>query len=130
MLFILYIWYNLYHIASMITNSTYLVPGLYQYSYPTFVDTPQQICVHFLTPDRRSAFVSYPHHPNRKAAQLISLSWFQSVKLVKLEGQPQLMDFLEFLCTGLFRYNSFEFQIDDSLADNYDGYRFTTPFAA
>ena len=114
----------------MITNSSYLVPGFYQYSYPTFVDTPQQICVHFLTPDKRNAFVSYPHHPNHKAAQLVPLSWFQSVKLVKLEGQPHLMDFLEFLCTGLFRYRCHEFQLDDSFADDYEGYGFTTKLAA
>lgn len=90
----------------------YLVPGVYQYSYPTFVDTPQLICVHFLTPDGRNAFVSYPHHPSRKAAQLISLSWFQSVVLVKLDGQPRLMDFLEFLFTGLFSRGCYEFQPD------------------
>ncbi|SFD91896.1 hypothetical protein [Spirosoma endophyticum] len=81
--------------------STHPLPGIYQYSYPTFVDTPQQICVHFITPDQQKAFVSYPRHPNRKAAQLIDISWFKSVDLVKLDGQPQLMHFLEVILPNL-----------------------------
>jgi hypothetical protein len=66
--------------------------GLYQYTYPTFVDTPQQIYVHFLTPDQQKAFVSFPNHPNYRAAQFIPLSWFDSVSLVKLDSQTQLSD--------------------------------------
>ncbi len=84
----------------METPSTDRLPGIYQYTYPTFVDTPQYICVHFLTPDGLQAFVSYPYRPNRKAAQLIPLSWFESVVLIRLEGQPYLMQFLEVLLTG------------------------------
>lgn len=67
-------------------NSTFPLPGIYKYSYPTFTDTPQQIYIHFLTPDSQSAFVSYPCHPNHKAAQLIPIRWFQSVNLIKLDG--------------------------------------------
>ena len=72
-----------------------LRPGFYQYTYSTFVDRPQQICIHFLTPNQQQAFVSYPKNRKHKAAQLIDLSWFNSVDLVKLDGQPQLMYFLE-----------------------------------
>ncbi|SFE89472.1 hypothetical protein [Spirosoma endophyticum] len=82
-------------------SSSYPLPGLYQYTYPTFADTPQTVCVHFLTPDQQHAFVSYPHHPNHKAAQLIDVSWFNSVKLVKLNGQPQLMHFLDVILPSL-----------------------------
>ncbi|AKD54845.1 hypothetical protein SD10_07920 [Spirosoma radiotolerans] len=78
----------------MITSPTAISPGFYQYTYPTFVDEPQYICVHFLTPDGQQAFVSYPHNQARKAASLISIDWFQSVMLCQLEGQPQLMTFL------------------------------------
>ena len=84
----------------METHPTHSLPGIYQYTYPTFVDTPQYISVHFLTPDGQQAFVSYPRHPNRKAAQLIPLSWFESVVMVKLESQPQLMTFLDVVLTG------------------------------
>ena len=81
---------------------THPLPGFYQYTYPTFVDAPQHICVHFLTLDGQQAFVSYPYHRSCKAAQLIPVSWFRSVNLLQLEGQPQLMDFLAMLFTGWF----------------------------
>lgn len=90
----------------METYATRSLLGIYQYTYPTFVDTPQYICVHFLTLDGQQAFVSYPRHPNRKAAQLIPVSWFKSVIMVKLEGQPSLMNFLEMVLTGWFRNES------------------------
>ncbi|WP_461117093.1 hypothetical protein [Spirosoma jeollabukense] len=82
-------------------SATYLLPGMYQYTYPTFADTPQTICVHFLTPDRQQAFVSYPRHRNHKAAQLVDAGWFNSVKLVKMNGQPQLMHFLDVILPSL-----------------------------
>ena len=75
--------------------SIYPLPGIYQYTYSTFVDRPQQICIHFLTPNQQQAFVSYPGQRNRKAAQLVDINWFKLVELVKLEGQPQLMHFLD-----------------------------------
>ncbi|GAB3790307.1 hypothetical protein GCM10028818_60240 [Spirosoma horti] len=84
----------------MSQTSTYPAPGVYQYAYPTSVDTPQLICVHFVTPDQQHAFVSYPKHPNHKGAQLVALSWFASVRLVKQAGQPQLMPFLEVTLRG------------------------------
>lgn len=84
----------------METNATCLSPGVYQYSYSTFVDVPQYISVHFLTPDHQLAFVSYPHR-HYKAAQLIPVSWFKSVELVAIDSQPQLLPFIEFLVTGL-----------------------------
>jgi hypothetical protein len=83
--------------------NTYLTspqPGFYQYTYPTFIDTPQHISVHFLTPDGQQAFVSYPLYRGNKLARLIPVSWFQSVILSRLEGQPQLMDFLATLLTN------------------------------
>jgi len=83
----------------MTTSSTVLLPGFYRYTYPTFVDKPQYICVHFLTPDSQQAFVSYPDDRARKAASLVSIDWFQSVTLCLLEGQPQLMSFLTKLFT-------------------------------
>lgn len=87
--------------AELLMNMVHTHPlvGFYQYTYTTFVDTPQHICVHFLTPDGQQAFVSYPHHRSQKAARLIPVSWFQSVILVQLEGKPQLMDFLSMLFT-------------------------------
>lgn len=85
----------------MILSSTYPLPGIYQYTYPTFADTPQKICVHVLTPDRQQALVSYPYHRNHKAPQLIDVGWFSSVKLVKLNGQPKLMHFLDVILPGL-----------------------------
>ncbi len=91
-------------------TSTNPQPGFYQYTYPTFVDTPQHICVHFLTPDGGQAFVSYPYHRGRKVAQLIPVSWFQSVILLPLEGQPQLMKFLATLFTGWFDDRCFKLQ--------------------
>ena len=81
--------------------STYPLPGLYRYTYPTFTDIPQHLCIHFLTSDRQHAFVSYPHHRTHKAAQLIDVNWFNSVELVKLDGQPQLMHFLEVMLPHL-----------------------------
>jgi hypothetical protein len=79
-------------------HSTSLV-GFYQYTYPTFVDKPQYICVHFLTEDGQEAFVSYPNNRSRKAGRLIPVSWFQSVTLLQLDGKPRLMDFVEMLFT-------------------------------
>jgi hypothetical protein len=81
----------------MNTYSTCPTPGVYQYTYPTFVDTPQLICVHFVTPDQQQAFVSYPNH---QAAKLLSISWFNSVQMIKLDGKPQLMQFLEVTLPG------------------------------
>jgi hypothetical protein len=81
-------------------SSTSLTPGRYLYSYPTFADVPQLIDVHFLTPDGQQAFVSYPNHPNHRAAQLIPVSWFGSVTLQQLEGQAMLMSFIETFLTG------------------------------
>ncbi|WP_143100694.1 hypothetical protein [Spirosoma endophyticum] len=75
---------------------------MYQYTYPTFTDAPQQICIHFLTPDQKEAFLSYPNHPKPKAAQLVDIRWFESVELVKLDGQPQLMHFLENILPSWF----------------------------
>ncbi|WP_420147152.1 hypothetical protein [Spirosoma sp.] len=55
------------------------LPGTYQYTYPTFIDTPQLITVHYLTPDQQKAFVSYPKHPNCKAPQFVPIEWFNGV---------------------------------------------------
>lgn len=106
----------------MPTRSTHLLPGFYQYTYPTFVDTPQHICVHFLTLDGQQAFVSYPYHPSRKAARLIPVSWFRSVVLLPLEGQPQLMDVLARLLTGWFDDCGFKRQSDPWLSTEPNEY--------
>ena len=100
----------------MTLRSTYTLPGLYLYAYPTFVDAPQQICIHFFTPDRQKAFVSYPHHRNHKAAQLIDASWFNSVDLVKLDGHPQLMHFLDVVLPNLLNNHPAKVIPLDSLA--------------
>ncbi len=84
----------------MQASSTSLTPGRYQYTYPSFVDRPQYITVHFLTPDGQQAFVSYPKHPNHKAAQLIPVRWFASVVLVRLVDQDLLMHLIETFLTG------------------------------
>lgn len=105
----------------MDTLSTCPQPGFYQYTYPTFVDTPQHICVHFLTPDGQQAFVSYPHHPSRKAAQLIPVRWFQSVSMLQLEGQHQLMDFISRLFTGWYDDRRFESRSDRWLSNELNG---------
>ncbi|GAB2547747.1 hypothetical protein [Spirosoma aerophilum] len=68
--------------------------SFYQYTYPTFTDKPQWVYVHFLTPDGQLAFVTFPFHPCAKAAQLVPLSWFDTVRLVPLVGYSPLMDFL------------------------------------
>ena len=79
---------------SATTRTDLALPGNYQYHYPTFVDSPQFITIHFLTPDQQRAFVSYPNHPNFKAPQIIPLEWFKSVILKSLDQtstkkQPQ-----------------------------------------
>jgi hypothetical protein len=79
----------------MINGLACPLPGLYEYSYPTFVDRPQMLCIHFLTPDRLRVYVTYPNHPFPKAAQLLPVSWFASVRMVKLAAHPTLMHFLE-----------------------------------
>ena len=53
--------------------------GTYLYHYPTFIDTPQLLTIHYLTPDQQKAFVSYPNHPNFKAPQFVPVEWFNSV---------------------------------------------------
>ena len=130
LLLLVYIWINQIYAACMNTQSTSPVLGLYQYSYPTFVDTPQRICVHFFTPDKQKAFVSYPQHPNHKAAQLIPVSWFRSVVMVRLDGQPRLMECLETILTGWFNTNCFYFQPDSLSSDELDEFGFNTRFAA
>ena len=102
--------------------SIYPLPGLYQYVYPTFADIPQQICIHFLTPDRQKAYVSYPHHRSHKAAQLIDVSWFDSVELVKLDGQPQLMHFLDVILPKWLNNSGPKLVTEDLLIDCIDEY--------
>lgn len=102
--------------------SIYPLPGLYQYVYPTFADIPQQICIHFLTPDRQKAYVSYPHHRNHKPAQLIDVSWFDSVELVKLDGQPQLMHFLDVILPIWLNNSGPKLVTEDLLIDCIDEY--------
>jgi hypothetical protein len=109
---------------------TYPLPGCYQYTYPTFVDTPQYICVHFFTSDGQKAFVSYPHHPNRKAAQLIPVSWFQSVVMVELDGEPRLMKFLDVILTGWFSGQHHKPLFEKEPLDELNEYRFGSLFAA
>ena len=75
-------------------------PGVYQYSYTTFTDVPKHLCIHFLTPDRQQAFVSYPHRPY-KTARLIPVNWFNSVETVQLKGKPRLLAFIAFLVADL-----------------------------
>lgn len=106
------------------------LPGLYQYTYPTFVDTPQHICVHFLTPDSQQVFVSYPDHRSRKAARLIPVSWFESVVLVQLEGQPQLMNFLTELFTDWFDDRCLKLPADHRLLNDQNGHGFSQQLAA
>ena len=106
----------------MTLHSTYPTPGIYLYSYPTFTDTPQHICVHFLTPDNQNAFVSYPKHPNHKASQLIPVRWFDSVHLVKLNGYPQLMHFLEVVLPKLLNSRGPELVIDNRGGDQLGSY--------
>jgi hypothetical protein len=108
---------------------TYPLVGFYQYTHPTFVDTPQHICVHFLTPDGQQAFVSYPHHRIKKAARLIPLSWFESVLLVPLAGKPQLMDFLSMLFTES-NDRCFQLWADDWLLNESDAYEFSQRLVA
>ncbi|WP_420147765.1 hypothetical protein [Spirosoma sp.] len=62
-----------------------LLPGTYQYTYPTFIDTPQLITIHYLTPDQQKAFVSFPKHPNFKAPQFVLVKWFKSVILQPIQ---------------------------------------------
>ena len=84
----------------MSLSSTSLAPGRYQYSYPTFVDNPQFIDIHFITSDGQQAFVSYPQHPNHRVPQLVSTGWFNSVIMHQLDGQVTLMALIETLLTG------------------------------
>lgn len=114
----------------MDTFSTAPLLGFYQYTYPTFVDTPQYICVHFLTPDSQQAFVSYPYNRARKAAQLIAISWFESVALCKLEGQPQLMPFLAMLFTEEVSNHCLELGSDQWLLNERTGYELSQELMA
>ena len=106
----------------MTLSATNLQPGTYQYTYPTFVDRPQLICVHFLTPDHQQAFVSYPNNLNRKAAQLIDISWFNSVVLLKLDGHSRLMHFLEVTLPVWLSTRGPQVVPERSLVDNLDAY--------
>lgn len=110
--------------------STTPLPGFYQYTYPTFVDTPQYICVHFLTPDGQQAFVSYPYNRARKAAQLIAISWFESVTLHKLAGQPQLMPFLAMLFTKEVNNGCLELRSDQWLLNDLTEHEFSQELVA
>ncbi|ADB42983.1 hypothetical protein Slin_7040 (plasmid) [Spirosoma linguale DSM 74] len=101
---------------------THPLVGCYQYTYPTFVDTPQHICVHFVTEDGQQAFVSYPQHQSQQAARLIPLSWFESVSLVQLAGKPQLMDFVSLLFT---ESNNRHLQPNHWLINEPDEYEFS-----
>ena len=67
----------------MKTKSTFPQPGNYTYVYPTFLDSPEHICIHGFTPDRKYAFVSYPGHPNQKPPQAVKVTWFKTVILEK-----------------------------------------------
>ncbi|SFD43813.1 hypothetical protein [Spirosoma endophyticum] len=78
--------------------------GLYQYTYPTFVDIPQQLYIHFITPDQQKAFVSYPNHPNHKAAQFVTLEWFDSVCLIPLDAQPSIFHFPKLTFPGALAF--------------------------
>lgn len=106
----------------MILTSTYPQPGVYQYSYPTFVDKPQHICIHFITPDEQFAFVTYPNQKYLKLGQLIPLSWFDSVNMVKQTKESQLMRFLEEVIPGLMRRDSPLFFLTNSSSDEFDPY--------
>ncbi|GAB2547782.1 hypothetical protein [Spirosoma aerophilum] len=79
--------------------------GYFEYSYPTFDDKPQQIHVHFITPDQQRAFVTFPRHRFSKTAQFIPVSWFDTVNLVQLEGHSPLMHFLESMLPHLVNPN-------------------------
>jgi hypothetical protein len=79
----------------MLALTTIPASGYFEYSYPTFDDKPQHIHVHFITPDQQQAFVTFPRHRFSKTAQLIPVSWFDTVNLVQLEGHSPLMYFLE-----------------------------------
>ncbi|UFH55701.1 hypothetical protein [Spirosoma sp. KNUC1025] len=76
----------------MITSSNVPLPGSYQYQYPTFVDIPQYITIHFLTPNQKGAFVSYPNHPNQKAPQIIPIEWFESVIMKRLKPKAPTIE--------------------------------------
>lgn len=78
-------------------------PGLYLYTYPTFVAKAQWVYVHFITPDQQSAFVTYPHHPFQKAGQFVSVNWFETINMIHMEGNSSLMDFLTNTLPGLVR---------------------------
>ncbi|GAB4024660.1 hypothetical protein [Spirosoma koreense] len=99
----------------------HVVPGFYQYTYPTFADTPQQLCIHFLTPDKQWAFVSYPNHPQYRAAELVSLSWFRSIRLQKLAGYPCLMHFLEITLPRWLGQAQMDFALEELLTDRLVG---------
>ncbi|AKD56200.1 hypothetical protein [Spirosoma radiotolerans] len=114
----------------MTLPSTWASPGLYEFTYPTFVDTPQQICVHFLTPDGQQAFVSYPRHSNRKAAQMIPVSWFETVVMTPLGEQPCLMNFLETLFTGWFTDSCVDYGLGTGGLNELNTYSFSDRQAA
>lgn len=106
----------------MILPSTYLALGVYQYTYPTFVDKPQLICVHFFTPDGQQAFVTYPGHPYPKAAQLVPIGWFESVTMVKLAGSSPLMHVLEVLFTNLRNNEKSTFLLESTSTTTFERY--------
>lgn len=105
-------------------------PGFYQYTYPTFVDAAQYICVHFLTSDGQQAFVSYPHNRARKAAELVSISWFESVTLRQLEGQPQLMSLLGILFVKEVTDGRVKLESNQWLPNDLAGYEFSQQLMA
>jgi hypothetical protein len=80
--------------------------GLYQYSYPTFIDKPQWLYVHALSPDQQKAFVSYPFYPYKKEAQVVPISWFETVTMVPVVGYSPLMHFLAVTLPGLVSSDS------------------------
>jgi hypothetical protein len=75
--------------------------GLYQFTYPTFTDKAQWVYVHFITPDQQHAFVTYPHHPFQKSAAFVSVSWFETITMIPMDGYSPLMSFLESTLPGL-----------------------------
>lgn len=114
----------------MLTPTTFPQSGLFEYAYPTFDDKPQHIYVHFITPDQEQAFVTFPHHPFKKAAQLIPVSWFETVRMVQLEGQSPLLYFLECMLPRLVSSKKPKLVPADLLFDQVEVHEFDGMMAA
>jgi hypothetical protein len=105
-------------------------PGLYLFTYPSFVAKAQWVYVHFITPDQQSAFVTYPHHPFRKAAQFVAVNWFETISMLPMEGYSPLMDFLADTLLGLVGSSDLTIRSMEALQGQFDTYNVDLLLAA